>query len=102
MTIPTITDDLIAEIEAAYMAGWQESGEGWNSEYPCTDEAVEMVMLEAKKMAEGSALVDRLRQLEKDAARWQLRAEVLRQLYSSTLADAELDTAIDNAMQATQ
>lgn len=35
----------------------------------------------------------------KDAARWQLRAEVLRQLYNSTLTDEELDIAIDAAME---
>lgn len=30
----SVTDELIAELEQIYMAGWQASGEGWNAEYP--------------------------------------------------------------------
>lgn len=30
----SVTDELVAELEALYLAGWEASGEGWNAEYP--------------------------------------------------------------------
>lgn len=35
-TVPvlSIADELVAELESIYMAGWDASGEGWNAEYP--------------------------------------------------------------------
>lgn len=32
--VMSITDELVAELEALYLAGWEASGEGWNAEYP--------------------------------------------------------------------
>ena len=44
-------------------------------------------------------LIARLRAAEDNAARWQLRAEVLRQLYNSMITNAELDAVIDAAVR---
>lgn len=30
----SVTDKLVTELEALYLAGWEASGEGWNAEYP--------------------------------------------------------------------
>lgn len=32
--VVSATDELVAELEALYLAGWEASGEGWNAEYP--------------------------------------------------------------------
>ena len=32
--VMSITDELVAELESLYLAGWEASGEGWNAEYP--------------------------------------------------------------------
>ena len=40
-----------------------------------------------------------LRAAEADSKRWNLRAEVLRQLYNPSISNEELDSAIDAAME---
>ncbi|UNY40217.1 hypothetical protein KLEP174_gp42 [Pseudomonas phage vB_PcuM_ KLEP17-4] len=32
--VMSVTDEVVAELEALYLAGWEASGEGWNAEYP--------------------------------------------------------------------
>ena len=50
-------------------------------------------------LVEHKRALERIAELEKDAARYQLRLETIRALYPSAPSDIELDTAIDAAMQ---
>ena len=129
MTIPTITDDLIAEIEAAAnsMQGWPndasfKSDDAWcvgtvdedGNLYPVVEIQVEQYDAEhfAEPMADYYAtanpanilaLISRIRELEKDAARYRWLREyendcfMLNTLQVASMED--LDVAIDAAMK---
>ncbi len=58
-----MTDDLRALLQAAYLAGFMASAEGWNGEHPCIDYAQDEYWLKRRdealaalraKMAEGA------------------------------------------------
>lgn len=75
----SITDDHLAEIERAACRSYGET-----------------TMVSKQEVA---SIIARLRAAEADANRWNLRAEVLRQLYNSSLSNEELDIAINAAME---
>jgi hypothetical protein len=70
--ITSITDELLTEIEAAFLAGWNESGEGYNAEYPCTAKAEALIKANAKDFAARCKSVERLR-LEVEALKTDLK-----------------------------
>jgi hypothetical protein len=112
MTTPpvvSVTDELIAELESAFLAGWNESGEGYNAEYPCTAKAEALIKANAKDFAARCKAVDRLRadlealRVDAERYRWLRDQGDSCQWMNIIRVDPEdyptLDAAIDAAMQ---
>lgn len=105
--VTSISDELLAEIEAAFLEGWNESGEGWNAEYPCSTSSQNQIALAAIEFTQNervSTLITRLRAAERDAGRYRwLRDRVPGSAYRIagviySEGGAGVDTAIDAAM----
>lgn len=86
--VTSVTDELIAELEQIYMAGWQASGEGWNAEYP-GDAHETKPFIEIMRNACGpvaAKLLAERAELKRDAERlqWMIEQQCLMQWQNGT------------------
>ena len=96
MTTTPVTDELIAELEQIYMAGWQASGEGWNAEYP-GDAHEAKPFLERLRNACGpvaAKLLAERAELKRDAERYRFF-----RVQDGFNSAPKVDAVIDAAMQ---